>query len=244
MRIGNNGPKAFFDDEVTQQRCIHSGERCLACEQLIHDDSESVHVCLRVGCSAFQQLRGGVMQRVLQRGGAVRFRGHDCSGAQPLNGSAEVAYFGCKVGREQHVHALQVAVRYFALVQELDGRGDFARYSEAHVPWEGVGVLPAESLKQVPAAHPFHHEKRISSVLASGKERDAVRVFDAGHDGQLTNELLELFFGERTSVFGDFDGHNFAIKNSLMHNCKPTGFGLGSRVQLDVVALDELEPVF
>ncbi len=158
--------------------------------------------------------------------------------------AAKVAYFGYKVGREQHVHALQVAVRYSALVQELNGRGDFARDSEAHVPGEGVRAIPTKSLEQVPAAHPFHHEKRIGSVLACGKKRDTVRVLDAGHYSQLANELLELFFGERARVSGDFDGHKFAIENSLMNNRKPAGFGLDCRIQLDIVALDELEPVF
>ena len=111
-------------------------------------------------------------------------------------------------------------------MQELDGRCNFPRDSEAHVPGEGVRVFPTKSLEQVPAAHPLHHEKRIGSVLAGGKKRDTVRVFDAGHYGQLADELLELFFGERTSVSGDFDGNNFAIENSLMNNRKTARFGL------------------
>ena len=112
------------------------------------------------------------------------------------------------------------------------------------MPGEGVGVIPAESLEQVPAAHPFHHEKRISSILARGKKRDTVRVLDAGHYGQLANELLELFFGERTSVFGDFDGNNFAIENSLMNNRKAAGFCLDCRIQCYILAFNEREPVF
>jgi hypothetical protein len=94
------------------------------------------------------------------------------------------------------------------------------------VPGEGVGVIPAESLEQVPARHPFHHEKRISSILARGKKRNTVRVFDAGHYGQLADEPLKFFFGERTSVSGDFDGNNFAIENSLMNNRKTAWSGL------------------
>ena len=65
--------EAFLDDEVAQQRWIHSSKRSLAGKQFVHYDAESVHVCLRVGGSAFQELRGGVMQRVLQRGCAVCF---------------------------------------------------------------------------------------------------------------------------------------------------------------------------
>jgi hypothetical protein len=46
VRIGNIGSQAFFDDEVAQQRWIHCSKRGLAGKQLVHDDSESIHVCL------------------------------------------------------------------------------------------------------------------------------------------------------------------------------------------------------
>ena len=73
VRIGNIGSEAFFDDEVAQERWIHSSKRSLAGKQFVHDDSESIHVCLCVGCDAFQELGGGIMQRVLQRGCAICF---------------------------------------------------------------------------------------------------------------------------------------------------------------------------
>ncbi len=73
VRIGDMGSEAFLDDAVAQKRWIHSSKRGLAGKQFVHDDSESVHVCLCVGCDAFQELGGGIMQRVLQRGCAICF---------------------------------------------------------------------------------------------------------------------------------------------------------------------------
>src|SRR5437016_5774576 len=100
-----------------------------------------------------------------------------------MEGQPEIEQFWLKIGADENVGRLQVAMQNMMLMQDFDSEDDFAHQFNALADGEG-----ARGVKQVRAFDIFHDKVRPFLGTAEAEDRDDIRIADLSERSRFLHE--------------------------------------------------------